>query len=88
MRDLRTLGGVNSAAANINHRREVVGVSDNVNGRPRAFLWKPGRGMRSLGTLGGARSEATDINDATQVVGWSDIAPGGPRHAEWRIWVR
>ena len=52
MLDIGTLGGLNSAAASINNRREVVGVSDNANGRPRAFLWRPGQGMRGLGTSG------------------------------------
>jgi probable HAF family extracellular repeat protein len=74
MRGLGTLGGQNSEAFAINNRREVVGVSENSNGRPRAFLWRPGQGMRSLGTLGGPGSVAFDVNDATQVVGTSRIS--------------
>jgi probable HAF family extracellular repeat protein len=73
MRGLGTLGGENSEASAINNRREVVGNSQNSNGRFRAFLWRPGRGMRSLGTLGGPNSSAFDINDATQIVGVSQI---------------
>lgn len=73
---LGTLGGRNSVAVGINNRREVVGVSENAKLENRAFLWRPGRGMRSLGTLGGAFSEATDLNDATQVVGTSQTASG------------
>ncbi len=80
MRGLGTLGGENSYANSINNRREVVGSSDNANGRTRAFLWRPGRGMRSLGTLGGPFSQAFDINDATQVVG-SSLTADREEHA-------
>ena len=58
MRGLGTLGGDHSAGNAINNRGEVVGVSETRNGAGRAFLWRPGRGMRDLGTLGGSESEA------------------------------
>jgi probable HAF family extracellular repeat protein len=54
----------------------VTGDADLPNGTFKAFLWRPGRGMRSLGTLDGANSGTSDINDATQVVGVSEVQLG------------
>jgi probable HAF family extracellular repeat protein len=85
MRSLGTLGGENSGAQSINNRGEVVGISEIRNGRPRAFLWRPGDGMQGLGTLGGPESFAEDINDATQVVGSSQTADGNFHAFLWTV---
>jgi probable HAF family extracellular repeat protein len=77
------LGGDHSEANAINNRGEVVGFSKNRNGATRAFLWRPGRGMRGLGTLGGSGSGAEDINDATQVVGSSETSDGSVHAFLW-----
>jgi probable HAF family extracellular repeat protein len=83
VRDLGTLGGTFSDAEGINELGEVVGVSMTDVGTDRAFLWRPGQGMRSLGTLGGLGSRAQDINDVTEVVGASQNRSGRTRAFLW-----
>ena len=73
MRDLGTLGGTFSQAADINARGQVVGVSKLAgDGATHAFLWTDALGMIDLGTLDGATdSRATAINRKGEVVGES-----------------
>ena len=65
-----------SAANGINELGEVAGFSDLPSGEVRAFLWRPGKGMRSLGSLGGTISRARSVNDRSEVVGFSQIRTG------------
>ena len=52
MRDLGTLpGDFNSGALGINDKGQVVGVSNDLSGNPRAFLWQKGMGMTDLNKL-------------------------------------
>ena len=83
MLDLGTLGGGFSEGWAMNNRQEVVGWSEDANGRTRAFFWRPGHGMQSLGTLGGTESSAFGINDARQVVGSSLTADGNSHAFLW-----
>ncbi|HUU98162.1 MAG TPA: hypothetical protein VM487_20715 [Phycisphaerae bacterium] len=79
MIDLGTLGGANSYGNDVNSAGQVVGFSNNAQGRHRAFLWEDGE-MTDLGTLGGLRSWGTAINEAGLVVGSAEL-PNGYRHA-------
>jgi probable HAF family extracellular repeat protein len=82
MKDLGTLGGLQSSAAAINASGQVVGYSDNNNPNSpevHAFLYKGGS-MQDLGTLGGTYSSALGINNGGQVVGFS-LTSGNDFHA-------
>ena len=72
MIDLGVLSGGNrSAAADINRRGQIVGMSGIASERFRAFLWDEGT-MFDLGTLpGGDFSQAFEINEHGQIVGVS-----------------
>lgn len=80
--DLGTLGGSSAAAAAINERGQVTGVSSTAGPEQRAFLWEDGE-MRDLGTLGGRHSFAWDINDRGQVVGGAQDDQGRTRAVMW-----
>jgi probable HAF family extracellular repeat protein len=83
-RDLRTLGGTITAAADVNALGQVVGFSMTADGFLHAFIWSKGK-MTDLGTLGGQASYATALNDAGVVVGYSQIAGSQDSHAfVWR----
>jgi len=84
MTDLGALSGGESIALGINNTGQVVGRSTVEGGRPHAFLWEPGPGMRDLGTLGGTDSAATGINDAGQIVGWAHARKGRIRACLWQ----
>jgi probable HAF family extracellular repeat protein len=84
VRDLGTLGGTVTAAADVNAVGQVVGFSMTGEGFLHAFIWDRGV-MTDLGTLGGESSYATAINDAGMVVGFSQIAHSRSAHAfSWR----
>jgi probable HAF family extracellular repeat protein len=71
MRDLGTLGGLNSSASAISDRGVIVGSSDTGAGFVHAFGYARGV-MRDLGTLSGGTSFATAVNKSGQIVGASD----------------
>lgn len=78
MRDLGSLGGTCSIAAEINNRGEVIGhstLADHKTEHP--FLWTAKNGMRDLGTLGGRFAHANHINDRGEIVGYSTMLSGG-----------
>jgi probable HAF family extracellular repeat protein len=84
VRDLGTLGGTVTAAADVNALDQVVGFSMTADGFLHAFIWDRGV-MTDLGTLGGESSYATAINDAGIVVGFSQIPHSRSSHAFlWR----
>jgi probable HAF family extracellular repeat protein len=71
LKDLGTLGGTFSSAADINNMGQVVGTSTTLDGSTHAFIIIKGQ-MKDLGTLPGAyTSRANAINDRGQVVGSS-----------------
>jgi len=68
MKDLGTLGGINSVAHAMNNRGQIVGESTTAGDSIHAFLWQNGI-MTDLGTLnGGFSSAALAINDSGDVV--------------------
>jgi probable HAF family extracellular repeat protein len=77
--DLGTLGGRTSVATAINAAGQIVGYSENANGKIRAFIWTNGV-MRGLGHLGGGQSWAYGVNKRGQVVGHS-ITAAQEQHA-------
>ena len=84
VRDLGTLGGTVTAAADVNAMGQVVGFSMTSEGFLHAFVWDRGV-MTDLGTLGGESSYATAINDSGWVVGFSQISRSRSSHAFlWR----
>jgi probable HAF family extracellular repeat protein len=84
VRDLGTLGGTVTAAADVNALGQVVGFSMTGDGYLHAFIWDRGV-MTDLGTLGGESSYATAINDSGMVVGFSQITRSRNAHAFlWR----
>ncbi|MGE5235061.1 MAG: hypothetical protein ACM3O7_01785 [Acidobacteriota bacterium] len=89
--NLGSLGGLESEAAAVNAKGQVVGWADtrakDASDCPvgHAFLWEKGK-MTDLGTLrGGKQSEAVAINDHGQVIGWSETASGAKHAVLWTL---
>jgi probable HAF family extracellular repeat protein len=79
IRDIGTLGGLTSSAADINTSGQVVGRAQSPAGDEHAFVWADGT-IADLGTLAGSTSAANEINAAGQVVGHAQTE-SGPSHA-------
>jgi len=84
--DLGTLpGDSNSAALSINKQGDVVGVSNDPSGNPRAFLWQDGV-MHDLNELVPADSPmyllfAAGIDSRGGIAGWGVVKSTGEVHA-------
>lgn len=72
IRDLGTLGGLESTARAINDSGQVVGHSMTASGQRHAFLWEDGE-MRDLGSPAGPFTTAMAINNRGQI-----LILGGP----------
>jgi probable HAF family extracellular repeat protein len=83
IKNLGTLGGINSRAFAINNMGETVGWSEIRSGQRHAFLYRAGV-MHDLGALAGGRSEASAVNDAGTVVGRSTLLSGDLRAVRWQ----
>jgi probable HAF family extracellular repeat protein len=83
MKDLGTLGGINSYGLGINRFSQVVGWATipGASFSYHAFCWTQSGGMKDLGTLGGSESLARGITDAGQVVGSANLAGDTAAHA-------
>lgn len=79
--NLGTLGGKYSEAYDINETGQIVGLSEDNNGRQRAFLCTSSNDMVDLGDLGGDYSYAASINDAGVIVGRSSLGNTYGSHA-------
>jgi len=76
VKDLGTLGGIDSSAFGINASGQVVGESETKRSDARhAVMWTNGK-IKDLGTLGGANSTASSINASGAVVGDADTNSG------------
>jgi len=72
--DLGTLGGGASAALGINDRAQVVGWSQDADGRIQAFRWQNGS-MDGLGFLpGGTGSVAHAVNNNGEITGYAYVS--------------
>jgi probable HAF family extracellular repeat protein len=84
--DLGTLpGDSNSAALSINNQGDVVGVSNDPSGNPRAFLWQDGV-MHDLNELVPTDSPiyllfAAGIDSRGEIAGWGVVKSTGEVHA-------
>lgn len=84
--DLGTLGGVSSAAADVNNSGTIVGSSLTATGETHAFRWTLLGGMVDLGTLpGDGWSKAVGITDDGQILGISGVS--GQSHGQPVIWT-
>jgi probable HAF family extracellular repeat protein len=86
MRDLGSLGGMCTIAADLNNRGQVVGYSDmNGDAVQHAFLWDGS--IHDLGgSLGGLQSGAFAVNDTGQAVGFANLTGDTLYHAA--LWKR
>jgi len=86
MKDLGTLGGINSSAQAINDSAQIVGQAETNHFTADAFLLKNGI-KKDLGSLGGSSSQANAINfnpltkTFTQIAGWSFSSDNSAYHA-------
>ena len=87
IKNLGTLGGIQSRANAINNLGETVGWSNTSAGLVHAFIYRAGV-MRDLGALAGGLSEATGINDSSVVVGYSTLLSGAMRAVRWKDGVK
>ena len=72
---LPALSNNTAEALAINNKGQIVGYSQDKNGKSHAVLWQDKK-MINLGTLGGDAGSANAINDANQIVGESYYAKG------------
>ncbi len=87
IKDLGTLGGMNSYFIALNDSGQVAGVSNPPGSNNlHAFVWmNDGTPMQDLGTLGGTSSYANGINSSGQVTGYATLAGDAVSHAFlWR----
>lgn len=82
--DIGTLGADFARPTGINHAGQVTGVSANLAGKVRAFVWSRRGGMVDLGTLPGS-DEAWDpaINNRGVVAGYVSSPSLPPRAFRW-----
>ena len=48
MEDIGKLGNAGAVAIAVNNLGEVIGISEDINGRTRSFIWSRDEGMRAL----------------------------------------
>ena len=83
VRDIGTLGGGQTLAADLNDRGQVTGSSLTAAGAQHAFVWRAGSGMLDIGTpSGGGESSGAAINRNGVVTG-SSYADFTPRAFRW-----
>jgi probable HAF family extracellular repeat protein len=83
IKNLGTLGGIQSAAYAINNVGQTVGYSVTKTDKFHAFIHHAGV-RTDLGALSGGTSVAYDINDAGVVVGSSPLLSGAERAVRWQ----
>jgi probable HAF family extracellular repeat protein len=79
VRDIGTLGGATTHAADLNDAGQVTGYSETADGELRGFIYSRGS-LRDLGTLGGDGSLGSAINTLGQVAGFA-VTPTGHTRA-------
>ncbi|MFL6694204.1 MAG: hypothetical protein ACJ8GO_14740 [Ramlibacter sp.] len=84
VRDLGTLGGINSSVTGLNDASQVIGQAEFPAGVLRAFRWTEAGGTQALGTLGGNLSFANGINASGWIAGSSTDASGNLLAFLWR----
>jgi probable HAF family extracellular repeat protein len=84
IRDLGTMGGINSSVTGLNDANQVIGQAEFPAGVLRAFRWTEAEGMQPLGTLGGNVSFANGINAKGWIVGTSTDSAGNSLGYLWR----
>src|SRR4051794_14608100 len=70
--DLGTLGGNANSPWDLNKRGQVVGISNDAEGRYWAYLWDNGT-IRNITPDGATRSSVLDINDRGEAVGFAEV---------------
>lgn len=77
IKELGTLGGLNSNGGAINKRGQVAGMSDLPDGVPHPFFWDPATDeMEDVGTLTqGLQTSPNAMNDSGQIVGYGEVEP-------------
>ena len=79
VRDIGSLGGTTTQAADLNEAGQVTGYSETADGELHGFLYSRGQ-LRDLGSLGGDGSLGNAVNNLGQVTGFA-VTPGGQTHA-------
>lgn len=85
VQSIGTLGGTFAFANALNDRGQITGGSSAAaaDGRPHAFLWSSGAGMRDLDMHPTAESYGTALNAAGDVVGFARLYRGAARAFRW-----
>ena len=79
VKDIGTLGGATTHAADLNEGGQVTGYSETADGELRGFVYSRGQ-LHDLGTLGGDGSLGNAINNFGQVTGFA-VTPNGHTRA-------